>query len=100
MTPTYDPTEHEDAREARLRGLLAVEISENEMLIAQRDGAFEYFCMACGQLRLFAKHPEPFTGCGECGNDGKGEHAIVTGEPGTLDKDVLTARRLHGEAAS
>ena len=107
MTPTYDPTENEDSREARLKqaaisgaekaidesGLLIVVIAKGGTIsVAGVIQPFEYFCFACGQLRLFAKNPEPFDGCGGCGNDGM-NGSIVAAAPGHLDKEELTRLR-------
>jgi len=46
---------------------------------------FEYFCPKCRQLRLYAKDPEPFSGCGNCEN----KEGLIRGALGTLDKIAL-----------
>lgn len=52
------------------------------------DSHCEYFCCWCRQLRLYTKGVP--TGCGCCGSKD-----IITGPPGTLDKDALI-RELDG----
>jgi rubrerythrin len=104
--PTYDPTEHEDEREERMRAAAAQGALKAmhertarrfDALLIAGGGAiyvqgvkqpFEYFCWACGQLRLNLTD-EAFEGCGACGNDGKGELEIIAAAPGHLDRDVL-----------
>ncbi len=50
--------------------------------------AYEYFCYACGQLRLSLVEADT---CGLCGSSN-----ILKGKPGELDKEKLKADYAKG----
>lgn len=53
------------------------------MVLGVTGNEVEYFCLGCGQLRLWAKE-EKFKECGNCG------YALcVVGKPGQLDRVEL-----------
>lgn len=47
-------------------------------------GYFEYFCNACGQLRLSAIKDSCWKGCGNCDSTD-----VIKARPGTLDEAQL-----------